>query len=335
MLSRVREDRRAPPGGTLTETAIPMDVNYINPFLAGTLEVLKKMAHIDAVPGKPRVKQDEAAFGDVSGIIGITGDALGSLALSFSEACICRIVANMLGEQCSGVTQEIIDATGELTNMISGASRTQMEKMGMRVFAAIPTVVHGRQHTICHILKSPSIVIPFSTAAGPFFVDVCIKTTDASERSAVHYGVANVPTPVDRKAEAAAPARETPRPAAAAEPAVPAIDIRPVEQGGHGKPVDFDRVKEGAEGKLEALRARLKAVSAKRNAIQDELNGKPFMEIAKRKRFKSDIEFYDKQIKALKLDIRGLEMVARMSQEDLDNPKITAHYQNYDNRKKR
>lgn len=63
-----------------------MDVKYINPFLAGTLEVLNKMARIDAVPGKPHVKTDDAASGDVSGIIGITGDALGSLALSFSEA---------------------------------------------------------------------------------------------------------------------------------------------------------------------------------------------------------------------------------------------------------
>ena len=128
----------------------------INPFLAGTLEVLNKMARIDAVPGKPRVKTDDAASGDVSGIIGITGDALGSLALSFSEACIRQIVANMLNEQFDGVTQEIIDATGELTNMISGASRTQMEKMGLSVYAAIPTVVHGRQHTISHILKSPA-----------------------------------------------------------------------------------------------------------------------------------------------------------------------------------
>ena len=43
----------------------------------------------------------------------------------------------------------------------------------------------------------------------------------------------------------------------------------------------------------------------------------------------------EKQITALKLDILGLEMVARMSQEDLDNPKITGHYQNYDSRRKR
>ena len=57
--------------------------------------------------------------------------------------------------------------------------------------------------------------------------------------------------------------------------------------------------------------------------------------IAKRQRVKNEIAFYDKQIKALKLDILGLEMVAKMSQEDLDNPKITGHYQNYDSRRKR
>ncbi|NPV04525.1 MAG: chemotaxis protein CheX [Syntrophaceae bacterium] len=311
-----------------------MDVKYINPFLSGTLEVLKKMAAIDAVPGKPHVKTDESAFGDVSGIIGITGDALGSLALSFSEACICRVVANMLGERFDGVTQEIIDATGELTNMISGASRTQMEKMGMRVYAAIPTVVHGKRHTISHILKAPSIVIPFSTAAGPFFVDVCIRTTEQGERDAVHYGVANVQTPVG-PAPAAPPAGPKRAPAAAPGEAVPVIDIRPAAQGGPGRPVDLNEVKEGAAGKLETLRARLRELTAKRNAVQGELNGKPFMELARRKRLKSELTFYDGQIKKLKLDILGLEMVARMSQEDLDNPKITAHYQNYDTRKKR
>ena len=161
-----------------------MDVKFINPFLNGTQEVLKKMAFMDAVPGKPYLKKEETASGDVSGIIGITGDATGSLALSFSEKCICKIVSNMLGEEHPEVTKEILDAVGELTNMVSGASRTQLEKMGMAVYAAIPTVVHGQGHTITHILKSPSLVIPFSTAAGPFFIDVCIKTTEAGEKSA-------------------------------------------------------------------------------------------------------------------------------------------------------
>ena len=55
-----------------------MDVNYINPFLNGTLEVLHKMAFVDAIAGKPYTKTDSTACGDVSGIIGITGGAVGS-----------------------------------------------------------------------------------------------------------------------------------------------------------------------------------------------------------------------------------------------------------------
>jgi len=312
-----------------------MDVKFINPFLNGTLEVLKKMAFLDAVPGKASVKKDETASGDVSGIIGITGDAVGSLALSFSEKCICRIVSNMLGEEHHEVTKDIIDAVGELTNMISGASRTQLEKMGMAVYAAIPTVVHGHEHTITHILKSPSIVIPFSTAAGPFFVDVCIKTTEAAEKSAVQYGVVGARTTPDSR-PSPPPAAQPPKQAspAAGSPSAPRIDIRPDAQGGPGKPVNFEEVKAGAAGKLEILRARLKETMGKREDIQNELNTKPFMDVTRRQRLKKEVVFYDGKIKQIKLDIMGLEMVSKMSLDDIENPKIQKHYQNYDNRRK-
>jgi chemotaxis protein CheX len=310
-----------------------MDVQYINPFLDGTLEVLKKMAFLDAIPGKPSLKKEEAASGDVSGIIGITGDAVGSLALSFSEKCICKIVSNMLGEEHHEVTRDIIDAVGELTNMVSGASRTQLEKMGMAVYAAIPTVVHGQGHTITHILKSPSIVIPFSTSAGPFFIDVCIKTTEAAEKSAVQYGVVGALTPQDPRPSPPA-ASQTTTQASPGAPAAPRIDIRPKAQGGPGKPVNFAEAKAGAAGKLEILRARLKEISATRNSIQNDLTSKPFMDVTKRQRMKREVAFYDGQMKQIKLDIMGLEMVSKLSLEDIENPKIPKSYQNYDDKRK-
>ena len=46
-------------------------------------------------------------MGDVSAIIGLTGSARGSLALSFSEKCIIRIVNNMLGEKFTEITDDI------------------------------------------------------------------------------------------------------------------------------------------------------------------------------------------------------------------------------------
>jgi chemotaxis protein CheX len=300
-----------------------MDVKYINPFLNGTLEVLKKMAFMDAVPGKPSLKKDETALGDVSGIIGITGDAIGSLALSFSEKCICKIVSNMLGEEFREVTKEIIDGVGELTNMVSGASRTQLEKMGMSVHAAIPTVVHGQGHTITHILKSPSLVIPFSTAAGPFFIDVCIQTPETGEK----FAAAQAPA---QASPGAADVRRT----AAGAPDTPRIDIRPNAQGGPGKPANLEEAKAGAAGKLEILRARLKEISATRNSIQNDLNTKPFMEVTRRQKLKKEVSFYDQRIKQIKLDIMGLEMVSKLSLEDIENPKIAKHYQNYDDSRK-
>jgi chemotaxis protein CheX len=321
-----------------------MDVKYINPFLNGTIEVLKKMAFIDASPGKPSIKKSETAMGDVSGIIGITGDAIGSLALSFSESCICRIVSNMLGEEFKDVSRDIIDATGEITNMISGASRTRMEKMGLVLYAAIPTVVHGKDHTITHILRSPSIVIPFSTPAGSFVVDICIKTTEESEKSTVPYGVVNTRTVMDSRPSALPTAQTSrqERPSAITGramsddlPSSPPINIRPIAQGGLGRPTNFEEVKEGAAGKLDILRAKLKETTALRNTVLDELGSKPFMEMARRQKLKKEIPIYDRRIKQIKMDILGLEMVAKMSLDDMENPKTTKHYQNYDDRRKR
>jgi chemotaxis protein CheX len=151
-----------------------MDVRFINPFLEGTISVLSTMAFVNPRPGKPRLKTDNKAVGDVSGIIGLTGDARGSLALSFSAGCIIKIVNNMLGESFTEVNSDIQDAVGEITNMISGDARKRLEAAGFKIAAAIPTVVSGKSHEIKHVLQGPSIVIPFDIDEGPFVVDVCL-----------------------------------------------------------------------------------------------------------------------------------------------------------------
>ncbi|MBP9020255.1 MAG: chemotaxis protein CheX [Syntrophobacterales bacterium] len=152
-----------------------MDVRFINPFLEGTMSVLRTMAFIEPRPGKPFLKKNNMAQGDISGIIGLTGDVKGSLALSFSERCIMKIVSNMLGEEISSMNGDIKDAVGEITNMVSGVARKKLEGMDLTISAAIPTVVSGKNHSILHVLGGPSIIIPFETDHGPFVVDVCLK----------------------------------------------------------------------------------------------------------------------------------------------------------------
>ena len=152
-----------------------MDVKIINIFIESTYNVLETMASTKAQVGKPFLKPDQIARGDVSGFIGLTGDQKGTVSVSFTEKCILGIVSNMFGEEKKELDAEIGDATGEISNMISGQARQKLEGLGKNIHAAIPTVIMGNDHKIIHITTHPIVAIPFTTDNGEFTIEVCFE----------------------------------------------------------------------------------------------------------------------------------------------------------------
>ena len=309
-----------------------MDVEYINPFLKGTGEVLMKMASLTVSPEKPYAKTGDLAPGDISGIIGITGDAMGSLAISFSEACICSIVTGMLGELHMEIDREVIDAVGELTNMISGAARSRMEKDGMILYAAIPTVVFGKEHTVKHILNHPSIVIPFQTDGGVFYVDVCLKTvkkkTVKPEATPVHQPaptiVKSYETPAttslySQGAHKSAVHQSLPSKPATPEPEPPVASKLPAEE----PPV---KTPQTPEEKVQALKKAMENAAAKRDEAASALKKNPFMPLNERKKLGKIVDHCDATIKRLKLDISAVKMISEIKDGDVN---IKGHYQHH------
>ena len=152
-----------------------MKAEFINPFLESTISVLATMASVQPIAGTPYLKKEASVVGDVSAIVGITGEAEGSLCLTFTQDCILYIVSQMFGEQKKEIDEEVKDAVGELTNMISGASRRSLEDLGHHFEGAIPSIISGHNHEVRHVTKGPILSIPFSTTAGSFTVEVCFK----------------------------------------------------------------------------------------------------------------------------------------------------------------
>ncbi len=152
-----------------------MDANIINPFIHATSNVLEVMAFVSCKAGPPYLKKDDRAIGDVTGIIGLTGETNGTIALTFDEGSILRVVSNMFGEEISELSHEISDAVGEIINMISGQARREMEENGRVFQASIPSVVSGRGHAITHYSDGPKVVIPFTTEGGEFAIEVCLE----------------------------------------------------------------------------------------------------------------------------------------------------------------
>lgn len=152
-----------------------LKAEFINPFLEATVLVVKTMAALEPVPGTPSIKKESSSRGDISGIVGITGEAEGSLSITFHKDCILHITSQMLGEEKKEINNEVKDAVGELTNMISGDSRRRLQLLGHTFQGAIPSVVSGPEHEIKHITNGPVLSIPFATKAGGFTVEVCFK----------------------------------------------------------------------------------------------------------------------------------------------------------------
>ncbi len=148
-----------------------MNVELAKPFIKATSDILTMMAMITPKAGKPFVKKGNVATGDVTGIVGFTGNVNGSVSISFEKACAAQIVKNMLGDDIQDIVQDVKDAVGEITNMVSGQARAGLTEMGYKLQGSTPTVIMGDNHTIAHVTAGPVMAIPFMTDHGGFTIE--------------------------------------------------------------------------------------------------------------------------------------------------------------------
>ncbi len=154
-----------------------MNVEFINPFLESILNVLATMAQMEATAEKPFLKKNSIAKGDVTGIIGMAGEQTkGSLAITFTEKTIIHITSQMLGEEIELLDETAIEMAGEITNMVTGGAKAILANKGYKFELAIPSMVVGKDHIISHNSNGPIIIVPFTTSAGDFFIELCFES---------------------------------------------------------------------------------------------------------------------------------------------------------------
>ena len=149
-----------------------MDPNYIKPCIASIQNVFSTMMQLPVTVQTPSLKGSSAVSYDVSGIIGFSGDVVGSIVLSFPNETAERIVALFCGQKLMSNTPDFADAVGELVNMISGGAKAQFK--GKKVSISCPSVIVGPGHVVARQSDAPTIVIPCSTDCGTFAIEVTI-----------------------------------------------------------------------------------------------------------------------------------------------------------------
>ena len=80
----------------------------------------------------------------------------------------------MLGEEFTEVDDVIVDAVGELTNMISGGAKRRLAEKGYAFEMAIPSMVTGSGIQIYHSSNIKAVVIPFNIEEGEFWIEASL-----------------------------------------------------------------------------------------------------------------------------------------------------------------
>ncbi len=164
------------------KTRPTVNVEFINPFIDATRNVFSSMCQVEVARKSIFVKPDYKMLGDISGVMQLSGTAAGSVVISMSSELARLVVGNMLGEPpAEELTQDVIDATGEIINMISGQAKASLVKTKYHFTISIPKVVTGPGHEIEHQPGTPNIVVVFEGAGHDFSLQVCLAPNDEAE----------------------------------------------------------------------------------------------------------------------------------------------------------
>jgi len=89
--------------------------------------------------------------GKITGMIGVHGKVSGFITLNMTERIAIRAVDGLLQEQFTELTSQVVDATGEITNMVVGGIKASL---GPTQWAfsqiTIPSVIVGQGYSIAY-----------------------------------------------------------------------------------------------------------------------------------------------------------------------------------------
>ncbi len=117
-------------------------------------------------------------------LIGIAGSYHGTGMIGVSPALACRLSSAMLMAEYTAVDSEVLDAMGEVSNIIFGNVKTLLEEQVGPLGLSIPTAIHGKNFSI----RTPVeqwVVLPLEVEGALFDLRLCLSQNSQSGKSSI------------------------------------------------------------------------------------------------------------------------------------------------------
>ncbi len=154
---------------------------------AAAYEVFDTMLGIELtrVSTGAETTSSDACDGVVS-FIGLAGAWAGTGSLSCSATLACQLSERMLMSEYPAVNEEVLDAVAELTNMVIGNVKSEMENQLGPMGLSVPTVVYGRNFTAKSISHLTWSAVHFEHEGERLVFRVCLAPCNQPQATIRH-----------------------------------------------------------------------------------------------------------------------------------------------------
>lgn len=141
-------------------------------LIDSTLEIFEKMLMIPVSAGVPLADPVVECNDSITGMLGFSGDIKGVLSIHCPEAVAFELTSLMLGMDVAEINDDVKDAIGEISNMVTGGLKHRLLTEGKTLELSIPSAIFGKAYRIKNIAGATWAGVPFSLDSGRFIIEI-------------------------------------------------------------------------------------------------------------------------------------------------------------------
>ncbi|OQY40552.1 MAG: chemotaxis protein CheX [Spirochaetaceae bacterium 4572_7] len=151
-----------------------MRVEYINPFVESTFNVLKEVLGTEVQRGELYLKRTTQPVMGVAAIVGLAGDVEGRVLFDMSMQTAIDLASAMNGETLPSLDDLAKATITELANMITAQAVTKLYDLGFKFDLTPPAIITGENMQVSD-MDVEALIVPMELTLGKIEVNVAIR----------------------------------------------------------------------------------------------------------------------------------------------------------------
>ena len=153
-----------------------MKLEYIKPFIESVETLFNTMLNAGVDKGSIGVSKENKSPFEITALIGLSGEARGTVELSFPASTALAMVSKMLMIDSNKMDETTVDGVGEIVNIVAGSAKSKFIKDGGKpIDLSLPNVIVGDDYSVEYPSGTTWIEVPFKSELGAFNLRVTFE----------------------------------------------------------------------------------------------------------------------------------------------------------------